>query len=86
MDLIERAKENHNRAYRFNWTALVLFDQQSAQTQRLTAVESQDEAMVGVIRRHQHQVQQGAKALVLQPNQGVSEPTSVDLSPALSHD
>ena len=65
---------------------MVLLDQQSAQTKRIKALESQDEALVGVIGRHQPQFQQGAKALALQPNQSLAETTSVDLSPALSHD
>lgn len=58
-----RAKDNNDSAQRFNWTALVLLDQQSAEAKCITALEGQVQALVGVLRRLQQQRNQRAKAV-----------------------
>ena len=73
MDLIKRAKEDCNGAQRFNRTALVLLDQQSAQTKGISTLESQVETLVDVIGRLQQQLNQSAEALELQRSQALSE-------------
>ena len=49
-------------------------------------MESQGEALVGVVGRLQLQHQQRAKALELQANPGLADQLDVASSPALSHD
>ena len=49
-------------------------------------MESQGEALVGVVGRLQLQHQQRAKAMELQSKQDLADQLGVDLSPALSHD
>ena len=50
-----RAKDYNDSAQRFDWTALVLLDQQSAEANCITALEGQVQALVGVLRRLQQQ-------------------------------
>ena len=65
MDLKARAKDNNDSAQRFDWTALVRLDQQSAEAKCITALEGQVQALVGVLRRLQQQRNQRAKAVEL---------------------
>ena len=60
-----RAKDNNDSAQRFDWTALVLLDQQNAEAKCITALEGQVQALVGVLRRLQQQRNQRAKAVEL---------------------
>ena len=60
-----RAKNNNDSAQRFDWTALVLLDQQSTEAKCITALEGQVQALVGVLRRLQQQRNQRAKAVEL---------------------
>ena len=73
MDLKARAKDNNDSAQRFDWTALVLLDQQSAEAKCITALEVQVQALVGVIGRLQQQRNQRAKALELQAREDSAE-------------
>ena len=73
MDLKARAKDNNDSAQRFDWTALVLLDQQSAEAKCITALEVQVQALVGVIGRLQQQRNQRAKALELPDREDPSE-------------
>ena len=68
-----RAKDNNDSAQRFNWTALVLLDQQNAEAKCITALEGQVQALVGVLRRLQQQRNQRAKALELPAREDPAE-------------
>ena len=68
-----RAKDNNDSAQRFDWTALVLLDQQNAEAKCIAAVEGQVQALVGVLRRLQQQRNQRAKALELPAREDPAE-------------
>ena len=68
-----RAKDNNDSAQRFDWTALVRLDQQSAEAKCITALEGQVQALVGVLRRLQQQRNQRAKALELPAREDPAE-------------
>ena len=73
MDLKARAKDNNDSAQHFDWTALVLLDQQSAEAKCITALEGQVQALVGVLRRLQQQRNQRAKAVELPAREDPAE-------------
>ena len=68
-----RAKDNNDSAQRFDWTALVLLDQQNAEAKCITALEGQVQALVGVLRRLQQQRNQRAKAVELPAREDPAE-------------
>ena len=68
-----RAKDNNDSAQRFDWTALVLLDQQNAEAKCITALEGQVQALVGVLRRLQQQRNQRAKAVELPAREDTAE-------------
>ena len=68
-----RAMDYNDSAQRFDWTALVLLDQQSAEAKCITALEGQVQALVGVIGRLQQQRNQRAKALELPAREDPAE-------------
>ena len=78
MDLVEQAEEDDS-AQRFDRTALVLPNQQSAQARRITSLESQVETLVDVAGRLQQQLHKNAKALEFQRSQVLSK-QEVELS------